>query len=357
MAQQSKPSLSVSEVLHLVYCIVRTLSAASLAVPAAIFRGSSGHADYYKHVAHTALRTMNERASARQVQAINPSSVDAYEAFAKAQGFEPNVTSLPRSDGKVTWLGKPEASNILICLHGGGFVYPAAAQFQWCMDLKKQGGQDEDYAVAILAYSLAPVARFPTQLAETVDLLSYLVEEKHKEPSKISIVGDSAGALLGLGVISHLLHTHPDIRPLNLATPLAGIALISPWVIPRAMSPSSKRNALKDVVSKNVFVRWSAYALGETPSDAYNSPATAAAEWWKGTPSVVRDLILTAGRQEILFDDIETFTAMFRSSVPGLKTIFVEETHDQALMDAIIGIKEDCESSKAVKSWLLEKRQ
>lgn len=30
----------------------------------------------------------------------------------------------------------------------------------------------------------------------------------------------------------------------------------------------------------------------------------------------------------------------------------MDETHDQPLLDPIIGIREDCESSKAVKAWV-----
>lgn len=68
---------------------------------------------------------------------------------------------------------------------GGGFVYPAAAQLKWCWDLRKQSHQEQNYAIALLAYSLAPDAQYPAQLAQTVAALRYLVEEKSKDPSKV----------------------------------------------------------------------------------------------------------------------------------------------------------------------------
>lgn len=70
MDYQSKPKLSITEVLHLAFTILRTVSTASLTLLTAAFRGEAGHKLYFKHVAHTALRTMNERASARQIQFV-----------------------------------------------------------------------------------------------------------------------------------------------------------------------------------------------------------------------------------------------------------------------------------------------
>lgn len=47
---------------------------------------------------------------------------------------------------------------------------------------------------------------------------------------KIVIAGDSAGGNLTLGLISHLLHPHPDVPKVELSGPLATTILISPWV-------------------------------------------------------------------------------------------------------------------------------
>lgn len=41
--------------------------------------------------------------------------------------------------------------------------------------------------------------------------------------------------------------------------------------------------------------------------------------------------------------------------MPDMRIVFAEETHDQPLMDPIIGVKEDCDSSKAVKSQIASK--
>ncbi|KAI1329671.1 alpha/beta-hydrolase [Xylariaceae sp. FL0255] len=311
MNVDSKPKLSVAEVLHLIYALTRTISVACITLLTGLFRGESGHKVYFRHVAHATLRALNGVASIRELQAVQPSTVEAYTAFAKEQGFEPDIVNLLGSSGKLLWLGDSEASNVLVCLHGGGFVFPARTQFQLYWDLRKQSHNEEDYAIALLAYSLVPAARYPVQLTETIALLRYLVEEKGKDPQKITISGDSAGALLALGAISHILHPHPAVQPLKLSFPLAGIALISPWVTPRVNADCAKRNTLKDTLSKEIVDGWGALIIRVAQEDEYNTPLMATAEWWAGTDTVVKDTILTAGRQEILFDDIETFTGRF----------------------------------------------
>lgn len=72
---------------------------------------------------------------------------------------------------------------------GGGFVYPASAQFQWFWDLRQQSRLGPGFAVALLAYSLAPGTQYPGQLAESVELLRYLTEEKGKKPEHVSSTG------------------------------------------------------------------------------------------------------------------------------------------------------------------------
>lgn len=67
-ASSTKPKLSSSEVLDLIFTIIRTLSKTSITLVTALFRGAAGNKLYSKHVAYTALKTLNGRASARQIQ-------------------------------------------------------------------------------------------------------------------------------------------------------------------------------------------------------------------------------------------------------------------------------------------------
>lgn len=118
-------------------------------------------------------------------------------------------------------------------------------------------------------------------------------------------MGDSAGGQLGLGIASHLLHPHPSIAPLQLSAPLAGLALISPWVTPRTTAASVTRNASRDAVDKASLDKWGAYGLGSAAIDQYNAPVTASPPWWVGVEDVVNNIVVTGGRSEVIFDDIE----------------------------------------------------
>ncbi|KAJ3578594.1 hypothetical protein NPX13_g1970 [Xylaria arbuscula] len=239
--------------------------------------------------------------------------------------------------------------------HCGGYVYPATTQLQWCWDLKERSTLGADFAVAFLAYSLAPAAQYPVQLAEAVDLLRYLTDKEGKNPEKIVIAGDSAGGQLGLAVVSHLLHPHPSIERLTLPSPLAGLGLVSPWTGPTVTAESAKHNACRDVVNKAVLEKWGTYAVGSAAQDEYNSPLTANSDWWSGISTLVKTTIVIGGKDEVLFNDIEALVNKLKPSVPNLEVIYFDETHDPLMLDPILHMKEECESSKVLKSWVISR--
>lgn len=105
------------------------------------------------------------------------------------------------------------------------------------------------------------------------------------------------------------MHPHPNplVPELKLAGQLSGLALISPWVTPSTESASFERNAGRDVVNRQVLSHWAQYALGGAEPDEYNAPVTAKSSWWSGIQKVVKEIIVTAGTSEVLFDDIESF--------------------------------------------------
>ena len=121
------------------------------------------------------------------------------------------------------------------------------------------------------------------------------------------LVGDSAGGNLILGLLSHLLHPHPSLEPLVLPKPLLGAAVISPWGDFNTSAPSYTSNQYKDSVNAAVLQKWSDYFMGSAKADEYNQPFRAASSWWENLSGKVQNMLITAGSDEVLVDDIMAF--------------------------------------------------
>jgi acetyl esterase/lipase len=180
--------------------------------------------------------------------------------------------------------------------------------------VQKEAG--DGTAGIVLSYSLAPGKQYPRQLKQAIALMSYLIIEAGKKPEDILLVGDSAGANLILGIISHLLHPHPDasIPPLDMDSPLKGAVLVSPWVTFSSVSASYMTNRKKDFFNQEVLAKWGRYYMGTAAPDAYNQPGTTNAKWWQGMEAKIRDVLVTSGENEVMFDDTRTFSETLKVS-------------------------------------------
>ena len=114
-----------------------------------------------------------------------------------------------------------------------------------------------------------------------------------------------------LGVLSLMLHPHPSIGPCSITRPLRAALLISPWVSFEG-PPSNARNEYKDITDFGITKYWGEIYLGTSKPDEYNQPLTASEAWWKGLDGVVKDILVTAGRDETPFDDIEQLTSVLK---------------------------------------------
>jgi len=81
--------------------------------------------------------------------------------------------------------------------------------------------------------------------------------------------GDLAGENLVLGVISHILHPHPEINPLSLSSLLKVAVIFSHWV---NLEMKVSSNRLQDPVSPETTRGWTQDYLGTVPLDNYNQP-------------------------------------------------------------------------------------
>ena len=188
---------------------------------------------------------------------------------------------------------------------GGGYNLPATpGHFRFCADIN--AATNPNVAVLFLGYTLAPHAHYPTQLTQGVELLRYLIKNLNRKPGNIMVGGDSAGANLTLGILSHLSHPHPSIAPLELEAPLKGIVLLAPWTsFDNEGWASVEYNKNKDTVNPSYANIWSGNFLGGKPRDKYNEPMTADPEWWRGLRA--EEVLMVTGGDEILLDSIKAF--------------------------------------------------
>lgn len=181
-------------------------------------------------------------------------------------------------------------------------------------DINSQG---HSLAFFFLTYSLTPHASYPTQLRQCVEALRYIVIRTGSLPSNVFIGGDSAGGNLALAVLLHLSHPQPDIEPLEISNPLAGIFTIAPWGCLRLDGwPSEEENRYKDLFLKQAGDKWAQAYLNDRLPDFWTDPFLAPDEWWCGAR--VKHILILAGSEEILLSQIENF-------VPKLKVCILSD--------------------------------
>lgn len=123
-----------------------------------------------------------------------------------------------------------------------------------------------------------------------------MITDLHFKPENVSIGGDSAGANLAIGVLSHMMHPHKDITPLDMGGGRLGSAiLLAPWCTFRTDYPSGTYNAKKDFLPASAGNRWSESFLGGKDRDGYNEPLSASEDWWNGLEGVVKEILICGG--------------------------------------------------------------
>ena len=91
--------------------------------------------------------------------------------------------------------GTREPLPTIVSIHGGGYVYGSKEIYRrYGMDMARRG-----FSFVNFNYRLAPRWKFPTPLEDTNTVMQWIVAnaaEYHLDPSRIILVGDSAGAQL-----------------------------------------------------------------------------------------------------------------------------------------------------------------
>ena len=195
---------------------------------------------------------------------------------------------------------------------GGGYALPPSqGHLTFASSLVSSAGPS--LAVLMLSYTLTPHETYPHQLRQGVECVRYMITNLHLKPENVSIGGDSAGANLAIGVLSHMMHPHEDITPLDMGGGKLGSAiLLAPWCTFRTDYPSGTYNAKKDLVSASAGNRWSESFLGGKDRDGYNEPLSASVDWWNGLEDVVKEILICGGADEVLADPIRELGTKYK---------------------------------------------
>jgi acetyl esterase/lipase len=165
--------------------------------------------------------------------------------------------------------------------------------------------QGTEVAVGILQYSLAPGGKYPVQLQQAVSALGELLDSG-VQPDDIVIGGDSAGGNLTMQLLGHLLRPHPLITNVELAQPLAGAFMVSPWVSQNDRSRSYRDNTTIDLITTNL-TRSLATSLFALPTLTLQDqelafPLDVDKPQFQDMSQVVKNVYVTAGKQELFLD-------------------------------------------------------
>lgn len=192
---------------------------------------------------------------------------------------------------------------IILYIHGGGFSMGHSTMFMPMFQLMiNQLFKEHSIKSSILSldYSLSPEHVWPKACYESVDAYRYLIHKLGVSPSKVVLVGDSAGGNL---VASTLLilrdqRSHDVLKYLPPLPSPAGAALLSPWV---DLAPVYKEPK-KDTLSPRQLSEFKCNYLGDETNlvDPLVSPLHG--DFHKTCP-----LFISYGENEILKPSIEGF--------------------------------------------------
>ncbi|EKM76170.1 hypothetical protein AGABI1DRAFT_102467 [Agaricus bisporus var. burnettii JB137-S8] len=263
------------------------------------------------------IRYVVTKFNIRQLQYLFGTTRGNYTTWCKQAKQEPQIESIG-GDANLLWIGERRPEKVILYLHGGGFLLPPGvtniAFFAHVVTKLRERGINA--SVAMLEYTLVPVAAFPTQLKQAVAAINHLMS-LGVDPQDIQLAGDSAGANLILQVLAHLLHPleYENVPPLSLPSPLKGACLISPWVDLSDIHGTLSSGNSTDMLTAGIIRDWGSQVLGPVPREylGYIEANSAKDDWWKGVDAFADRVLVTAGREECLNNEIIRFKSVFET--------------------------------------------
>ncbi|KAF7297244.1 Abhydrolase-3 domain-containing protein [Mycena indigotica] len=321
---------------------------------------TTSHASYNKDrtlkriIGDTVLRNLTSL-STPQLQMLFGTDQQIYATFTKSYKLPSTVDELG-DDAKLYWIGPKRTERVMLFLHGGAFLLPAAdfsLRF-WRyvqVELEKKG---VEVGFAYLEYTLAPYAAFPTPLKQASLAVNFLLDAGVK-PSNLQIAGDSAGGNLAIQLISHILHPLPSVPRISLSSPIRGVYLISPWTSLSASSPSHKFNDGLDFLTFPTLSSWGAQILEGFPTEhrVFAEAITAPADWFAGAEGVFQRVLVTAGGAELLKDDIVAFHEVFKKHHSQTELVVQPNgLHEDMFLDFMLGEEKVGSLTPLTVEWL-----
>ncbi|KAL9096010.1 MAG: hypothetical protein Q9165_001532 [Trypethelium subeluteriae] len=244
--------------------------------------------------------------------------------------------------------------NVFLYLHGGGYIFSLASPNT--LIFARRAATAASATLVVLEYSIAPAVTYPGQLAQAAAALRFLLQQRHGDPARIIVGGDSAGGNLTLALLAHLQSPHPRIGPIRFAAggdrKLRAALCISPRTNNVCTAPSYRFNGSKDFMSPQA-VRLFTANWQPVDDEVWATPVAGSKAFW-ATVRAAR-IIFVVGGDEVYLSDVKAQAELMNAQEsPGADiqlTICPGEMHDQPIMDFGQGI-EDGRMTTAVISWM-----
>ncbi|KAL4801252.1 Alpha/Beta hydrolase protein [Aspergillus unguis] len=301
----------------------------------------------------------------RDIQAVLPPSVEAYNAWVVSHNTPPTVDVLAADKSThLLWIGPSKAKNVVLFFHGGGYVMPLSkGHLDWMGHMRNEAlNAGVELSVCILAYDLIPGHTYPRQMSQAILALEHLEASGYK-PSQIVFGGDSAGGHLSLSLMAHLHHCHPmNDQTQDLVDrwgTVRGCFLVSPLTSYDFNTPSYRRWFSADVLSKKVVQEWGLHLVGNSPwqeeisaGKGWGMALDVPDSWWDGFKAVDRVLI-TGGYEEVFSDHVEQLGQMLKRKTAANVTLYMaHETHDGPLLDFMTG-RRPSQTTKTITDFVI----
>jgi acetyl esterase/lipase len=114
---------------------------------------------------------------------------------------------------------------------------------------------------------------------------------------------------------------------------------MSPWVDLADLRGTLKKGDPYDMMPSKTLRYWGAQSLKPVPEEylGYIQANSASDDWWKGVDAFVDRVLITAGRDECLRDEIIRFSTVFEKFHPQVNMHEHDGIHDDPLFAVELG--------------------